>query len=136
LFAGLYEDLVAQQLFELMKRIAMYAGILLSAQFLTVAVILYSTHMSDISELKGEYYGLDGPPKSESSFLWLLRAHEAVLFLIALWIAALVLSYANRRAGRLSSLGEKNGDHFSVNAAIVFPLACLLIGWVLGITMD
>jgi hypothetical protein len=113
----------------------MYARWLVGAEFLTAAVILYCAHMSDISQFHGEYYGFDGPPESELSILWRLRAHEAILLLVALWVAALLLSYAKTRAHNLDCAEAIYGSRFSVNATIFLPLACVLVGWVLGVTM-
>ena len=113
----------------------MFARWLVGAESLTVAVILYCAHMSDISRFHGEYYGFDGPPESELSIAWRLRAHEAVLLLIVLWVVALLMAYAKARAYRLDCAEAKYGSRFSVSATIAFPLVCILIGWVLGIAM-
>jgi hypothetical protein len=113
----------------------MYARWLVGAESLTVVVILYCAHMSDISQFHGEYYDFDGPPESDLSIVWRLRAHEAVLLLIALWVAALLIAYAKTRVYKLDCAEAKYGSRFSVSATLVFPLACVLIGWVLGITM-
>lgn len=113
----------------------MYARWLVAAEFLTVVGILYCAHMSDKSQFQGEYYGFDGPPESELSILWRLRAHEAVLLLVVLLVGALLLSYAKARAHNHDRAQAKYGSDFFVRATIFFPSACLLIGWVLGITM-
>jgi hypothetical protein len=77
----------------------MYARWLVGAESLAVAAILYCAHMSDSSHFDGAYYGFDGPPESELSIIWRLRAREATLFVMALWVSALLMAYARTRTG-------------------------------------
>ena len=110
----------------------MYARWLVGAESLAVAMIIYCANMADRSEFQGELYGFDGPPDTELRILWQLRAREALLLLMVLWIAGLLLAYAKTRTGNID-YAAKYGSSFAVRATIFIPLACVLIGWVLGL---
>ena len=71
----------------------MYARWLVGVESLAVAVLVYCAHISDSSQFDGVYYGFDGPPESALSVIWRLRAREATLFVMALWVAALLTAY-------------------------------------------
>jgi hypothetical protein len=110
----------------------MYARWLVGAESLAVAIVLYCARIADSSEFKGVFYGFDGPPDSELRIIWRLRAREALLLLIVLWVAAVLLAYAKSRADNIDYAAAKYGSSVAIKATVVIPLACVLIGWVLG----
>jgi hypothetical protein len=112
----------------------MYARWLVAAESLTVAAVIYCAYMADSAEYVGEFMGFDGPPETELRMLWRLRASEAFLLLVALWVAALLLAYAKKRNGNGDYSLAKFGPSFTIRAAIAIPIAFSLIGWVLRIT--
>lgn len=111
----------------------MYARWLIGAESLTVAVFLCCASISECSQWEGPVLGLDGPPETELHFIWRLRAREVLLLLMVSWVAALVLAYAKTRAHRIDHAAAKYGSRFAIGTTIILPLACVLIGWVLGI---
>jgi hypothetical protein len=111
----------------------MYARWLVGAESLAVAMIIYCANIADRTEFEGVFYGFDGPPDTELRILWQLRAREALLLLMVLWIAGLLLTYAKARTANIDSAAAKYGSSFAVRATIVIPLACVLIGLALGL---
>jgi hypothetical protein len=112
----------------------MYARWLIAAQSLAVAAVLYCANRADSAEYKGEFFGFDGPPETALRTIWRLRASESFLLLVALWVAALLLAYSRKRTANRDCAMAKYGPDFAIRAAVVIPVACALIGWVLGIT--
>jgi hypothetical protein len=112
----------------------MYARWLVAAESLAIAAVLYCAYMADSAEYEGGFTGFDGPPETALRILWRLRASEAFLLLVILWVAALLLVYAKNRTGDSDYAVAKYGPSFAVRAAVAIPIACTLIGWILGIT--
>jgi hypothetical protein len=111
----------------------MYARWLVGAESLAVAILLFCASISESSEFEGPYYGFDGPPETELRILWRLRAREALLLLMVLWVAALLLAYAKTKTSNIDCAVTRYGTNLAIRATIIIPLACVVIGWVLAI---
>jgi len=116
----------------------MYAKWLVCFESIAIAVLVYGAYIAGNSRYEGTSVGLDNAFDIESRvhyIFWRSFAREALFVLVLLWAAAVVLAiFARTRAGRLNSTA-RYGSRSSIGAAVVLPLASVLVGFVFGLEL-
>jgi hypothetical protein len=117
----------------------MYARWLICLEALALGVLIYCAEISGSLRFEGRIVGLDEAYDTESHlhyFIWRLRAREAFLFVVALWVAAILLAtYRRIRAGDIEFGRVKYGSRAAMAATIVLPIAGLMVGFIFGLDM-
>jgi hypothetical protein len=114
----------------------MFSRWLLCLEAVSVALLIYCAETAGRLRFKGRIMGFDEAYDTESHlryFVWHLRSREAFLFVLALWVAAILLAvYKRFRAGDLESGVAKYGSQAAIAATLIVPIAALMAGFILG----
>jgi hypothetical protein len=100
----------------------MYARWLIGLEAMALGIPIYCAAISGNLRFEGRIVGLDEAYDTESHmrhFIWRLRAREALLFVVALWVAAILLAaYRRIRSGDFESGIAKYGSRACVVATL------------------
>jgi hypothetical protein len=114
-----------------------YARWLIGLEAITLGILLYFAEISGRLRYQGTIVGLDEAYDTDSYlhyFIWRLRAREALLFVVVVWVAAVLLAACVRIRGRSGELASaKYGSRGAIIAALVLPIAVLIVGFIFGL---
>jgi hypothetical protein len=117
----------------------MYARWLICLEAMALGILIFCSEISGNLRLEGRIVGLDEAYDTESHlhyFIWRLRAREAFLFVVAVWVAAILLAaYRRIRAGDVEFGMAKYGSRAAIAATLTLPIAGLLIGFIFGLDL-
>ena len=106
---------------------------------MALGILIYCAEISGNLRFEGRIVGLDEAYDTESHlhyFIWRLRAREAFLFVVALWVVALLLAaYRRIRAGDIELGMAKHGSRAATVATLILPIAGLMIGFIFGLDL-
>jgi hypothetical protein len=115
----------------------MYARWLICLEAMALGILIYCAEIAGNLRFEGRIVGLDEAYDTESHmhyFIWHLRAREALLFVVALWVAAVLLAaYRRIRAGDTEFWIAKYGSRASIVATLILPIAGLMVGFIFGL---
>jgi hypothetical protein len=115
----------------------MYARWLIGLEALALGILICCAEFSGNSRFEGRIVGLDEAYDIESHmhyFIWRLRAREAFLLVVALWVAAVLLAaYTRIRAGDRAVGITRYGSRNAIVATLIFPIAVLSVGFIFGL---
>ena len=115
----------------------MYARWLVFAQALLIGLLIYFADISSDLRFQGTVAGFDGARDIESQtryFNWHLRAREAFLLVVILWIAALLLAVYSRVRWGESDFGRaKFGSPNAILVTIILPIVGVWAAFIFGL---
>jgi hypothetical protein len=115
----------------------MYARWLICLEAAALGILVYCAEISGNLRFQGIIVGLDEAYDTESHlryFIWRLRAREAFLFVVALWVAAVLLAaYRRIRAGDMEFGITKYGPRAAIAATLILPIVGIMAGWIFGL---
>src|SRR5271170_5065650 len=114
----------------------MYARWLICLEAMALGILIYCAEISGNLRFEGANAGLDEAYDTESHmhyFIWRLRAREALLFVVVLWVAAVLLAAYRRIRARDNEFGiAKYGSRAAIVATLILPIAGLMAGFIFG----
>jgi hypothetical protein len=115
----------------------MYARWLICLEALALGILICFAQISGNLRFEGRIGGLDEAHDIESHihyFIWRLRAREAFLLVVALWVVAVLLAaYTRIRAGDKEVRIAKYGSRAAIVATLVLPIAVVTVGFIFGL---
>jgi hypothetical protein len=115
----------------------MYARWLICLEALALGILICCAEISGNLRVQGRIVGLDEAYDTESHmqyFIWRLRAREAFLLVVALWVASVLLAaYRRIRAGDGEVGIAKYGSRDAIVATLTLPIAVVTVGFIFGL---
>jgi hypothetical protein len=111
----------------------MYARWLICLEAMALGILIYCAEISGNLRFEGTNVGFDEAYDTESHmhyFIWRLRAREAFLFVVVLWVAAVLLAAYKR-----SRASNKYGSRASIVTTLILPIAGLMVGFIFGLDL-
>jgi len=106
---------------------------------MALGLLIYCAEVSGNLRFEGRIVGLGEAYDTESHlhyFIWRLRAREAFLFVVALWVVATLLAgYRRIRARDIEFEMAKYGSRAAIVTTLILPIAGLVLGFIFGLDL-
>lgn len=117
----------------------MYARWLICLEAMALGILIYCAEISGNLRFEGRIVGFDEAYDTESHlhyFIWHLRAREAFLFVVVLWVAAVIIAAHRRiRVKDMEFRIAKYGSRAAIVATLILPIAGLMAGFIFGLDL-